>query len=123
MERRAALHLDRLARVMGEDEHRSMERRVRTPPTLPLRVLVPSGIAELQRPHDLGADPRSVQPREGIVETTDAPRLAGHLVKPRGGDQPLVQPVASVAERCLQAQTLARAETVERDREVMDTHE
>src|ERR671934_1932442 len=72
MERRAALHLDRLARVMGEDEHRSMERRVRTPPALPLRVLVPSGVAELQCPHNLGADPRRVQPREGIVDASDA---------------------------------------------------
>src|SRR5215218_3269214 len=59
VERRAALHLDRRARVMGEDEGRCVERRVGTPPALPLRVLVPSGVAELPGTHDLGADPRT----------------------------------------------------------------
>src|SRR5207248_4313826 len=54
VERRAALHLDRRARVMGEDEDRRVERWVRTPRALPLRVLVPSGIAELPGTHDLG---------------------------------------------------------------------
>src|ERR671934_1390627 len=39
--RRAALHLDRRARVVGEDEDRRMERRVGTPPASPVRVLVP----------------------------------------------------------------------------------
>src|SRR4051794_37058509 len=60
VERRAALHLDRRARVMGEDEYRCVERRVGTPRALPLRVLVPSGMAELPGTHDLGADPRIV---------------------------------------------------------------
>ena len=68
VERRAALHLDRRARVMGEDEDRRVERRVGTPPALPLRVLVPAGRAELPGTHDLGADPRIVQPQEGVVD-------------------------------------------------------
>src|SRR3954447_16730496 len=46
VEGRAALHLDRRARVMGQDEDRCVERRVGTPRALPLRVLVPSGVAE-----------------------------------------------------------------------------
>src|SRR5919198_2505036 len=57
VERCTALHLDRRARVMGEDEDRRVERRVRAPPALPLWVLVPSGRAELPGTHDLGADP------------------------------------------------------------------
>src|SRR4051812_49642027 len=36
VERRAALHLDRRARVMGKDEDRCVERRVGTPRALPL---------------------------------------------------------------------------------------
>src|SRR5688572_4491739 len=60
VERRAALHLDRRAHVMGEDEDRRVEGRVGTPRALPLRVLVPSGMAELPGTHDLGADPRIV---------------------------------------------------------------
>src|SRR4051812_32911280 len=50
VKRRAALHLDRRARVMGEDEDRCVERRVGTPRALPLRILVPSGVAELAGP-------------------------------------------------------------------------
>src|SRR5919201_1186276 len=47
VERRAALHLDRRPRVMGEDEDRCVERRVGTPRALPPRVLlVPSGRTE-----------------------------------------------------------------------------
>src|SRR5215204_1115988 len=51
VERRAALHLDRRACVMGEDEDRCVERRVGTPRALPLRVLVPSARAELPGTH------------------------------------------------------------------------
>src|ERR671934_219140 len=40
VERRAALHLDRRARVMGEDEDRRVERRVGTPPAPPPPVLL-----------------------------------------------------------------------------------
>src|SRR3954451_4434910 len=47
VERRAALHLDRRARVVGQDEDGCVERRVGTPRALPLRVLVPAGVAEL----------------------------------------------------------------------------
>src|SRR5215212_12213621 len=72
LEGRPALHLDRRARVMGEDEGRGVERRVGTPPALPLRVLVPSGRAEIVRTHDLGADPRSEQPQEGVVDAAAA---------------------------------------------------
>src|SRR5256885_8719851 len=43
VERRAAIHLDRRARVMGEDEGRCVERRVGAPPRPPLPGLVPSG--------------------------------------------------------------------------------
>src|SRR5688572_3214567 len=74
--RRAALHLDRRARVMGEDEDRCVERRVGAPRALPLRVVVPSGRAELPGTHDLGADPRSEQAREGVVDAAGAAGLA-----------------------------------------------
>src|SRR5215218_11476608 len=76
VERRAAIHLDRRARVMGEDEGRGVERRVGTPPALPLRVLGPSGRAELVGTHDLGAHPRIVQPHEGVVDAAGAAGLA-----------------------------------------------
>src|SRR5215218_7658858 len=113
VEGRAALHLDRRARVMGEDEGRGVERRVGTPPALPLRVLVPSGGAELPGPHDLGADPRTVLLGEGVVDAAATAGLADHLAPEPGGEHPLVQPLAGVTERCVVAQTLTGAEAVE----------
>src|SRR5215216_5770615 len=113
VERRAAIHLDRRARVMGEDEGRCVERRVGTPPALPLRVLVPSGRAELPGSHDLAADPRTVLPGEGVVDAAGAAGLADHLAPPPGGEHPVVQPFAGVAERCVVALTLTGAEAVE----------
>jgi hypothetical protein len=115
VERRAALHLDRRARVMGEDEDRSVERRVGTPGALVIRVLVPSGVAELPGTHDLGADPGREQPQEGVIDAARPTRLAEHLSAPLGGEHPIVQPLAGMTERCVEALTIARGEAVERD--------
>src|ERR671923_265942 len=95
-------------RVMGEDEDRCVERRVGTPRALPLRVLVPPGVAELPGTHDLGADPRIVPLDEGVV---DAAATAG--LPPPGRKHPLVQPIPGVAEMCVVALTLAGAEPVQ----------
>jgi hypothetical protein len=84
---------------------------------------MPSGRAELPGTHDLGADPDIVPPREGVVDAARAAGLAGHLVPPPGGEQPFVQTFTGVAERCVEALTFAGAETVERDREVLDAGE
>src|SRR5919197_5523626 len=108
---------------MGEDEDGCVERRVGTPPALPLRVLVPSGVAELPSTHDLGADPGFVQPREGVVEAAGAAGLADHLAPPPSGEHPFMQPFAGMAERCVAALRFAGAEAVERDREVVDANE
>src|ERR671925_556598 len=123
VERRAALHLDRRARVMGEDEDGRVERRVGTPPALPLRVLVPAGRAELPGTHDLGADPRIVQEHEGVVDAAGAAGLAKPLAPPLRGEHPFVQPFAGVAERCVEALTFAGTEAVERDGEELDAGE
>ena len=82
-----------------------------------------AGRAELPGTHDLGADPRIVQPQEGVVEAAAAAGLADHLVPPPGLEHPLVQPVAGVAERRLEALTFAGPETVERDGEELDAGE
>src|SRR5215217_7136497 len=108
VERRAALHLDRRARVMGEDEDRCVEWRVRTPRALPLRILVPSGVAELPGPHDLGTDPRIVPLSEDVVDAAATARLP-----PPGGEHPLVQPIPGVTEMCVVALTFTCAEAVE----------
>ena len=103
---------------MREDEDRRVERRVGPPGALPVRVLVPSGVAELPGAHDLGADPRIVPLDEDVV---DAAAAAG--VPPSGGEHPLVQPVAGVTEMGNGALAFAGAEPVERDGEVVDANE
>src|SRR3954453_5211372 len=92
VERRAALHLDRRAWVMGEDEYRCVERRVGTPRALPLRVLLPAGRAELAGTHDLGAAPRIEQLREGVVDAA-ATTWVVEPAPPPGGEHPFVQPI------------------------------
>ena len=84
---------------------------------------MPSGRAELPGTHDLGADPRIVQPQEGVVDAAAAAGLADHLVPPPGDEHPFVQPFAGVAERCVEALAFAGAETVERDGEELDAGE
>src|SRR4051794_4108007 len=98
---------------MGEDEDRCVERRVGTPRALPLRVLVPSGVAELAGPHDLGADPGIVLPGDGVVDAAAAAGLAEHRAAPPGGEHPVVQPFAGVTEMRVAALTLPGAEAVE----------
>src|SRR5260221_14595836 len=100
-----------------------MGRRSRTPPPIQSRVLVPSGRAELPGTHYLGADPRIVQAHKGVVDAGTATGLADHLAPPPGSEHPLVQSIAGVAERCVEAQTFAGAETVERDGEELNAGE
>src|SRR5262245_40105867 len=101
---------------MSQDEDRRVERRVRTPPPFPLRVLMPSGVAELPGTHELGPYPWIVQPHEGIVDAAGPSWLGDHLVPPPGREHPFVQSVAGMAERRFEALRFAGAEPVERDR-------
>ena len=55
---------------------------------------------------------------QGLAALSAAPAgLADPFVPPARHEHPLVQPLARVAERCLEAEALAGAEAVERDRE------
>ena len=90
-------------------------------PTRPsIGVLVPSGVAELVRAHDLGADPGIELLRKGVVDAAAAAGLADHVVPPPGSKHPFVQPFAGMAERCVALLAFAGGETVERDREVVN---
>src|SRR5918995_7047039 len=113
VERGAALHLDRRAGTMGEDEGRRVERRVGTPPSRPLRVVLPSGRAELAGPHDLGADAGEEALSERVVDAAAPALLAQHLVAVTGGNHPHVKSMTRMTERGFQTLTLARGEAVE----------
>ena len=115
MERRTAVHLERWPRAMGQHVRRRTERRIRSPPPAPLRVVLPAWRAELSGTHDLRADTVRVTLGEGVV---DAGRT-GFTPGP-GREHPLVEAMGGVPERRLQRQALAGAEPVERDREVVN---
>src|SRR5690348_16797432 len=123
VERGAALHLDGRPAMMGEDEHRRVERRVVPPPPFP--VLVSPGAtlgAELVPSHDLGADAGAPVAGERIVDAGAPCRawLALHPLEGAGGEEPLVEPVAGMPKGRFEALTLARPESVERNGEVVD---
>src|SRR3954449_6129529 len=99
VERRAALHLDRGTRAMGENEGQRMERRGGGPPSLVVGVVLPSRRTELPRPHDLGADAGKELLGKGVVGAAASAVLAEHRVPVPGGEHPLVQPMAGMAER------------------------
>jgi hypothetical protein len=92
-----------------------VERRVRAPPAIPVRVVLPAGRAELVGAHDLGADAVTVALGEGVV---DAGGAAG--IPEPGTEHPLVQPLARVAERGIGGLRLAGGESVEGDGHVVD---
>src|SRR5690606_1604247 len=115
MKRRAAVHLDRRARVVGEDEDRRVEGRVGSPPAFPVGVVMPPGKPVLAGSHDLGADPDIVPANEDIVNAAGAARSAALLPPPAGLEHPSVQPLLRMAERAVAAQALTSAEAIERD--------
>jgi hypothetical protein len=123
VERRPAVHLDRGPRVVGEDENRGVERRVVSPPSIPLLVRPRAALrAELGPPHDLGADARFPGAGERVVDAGAAAGLPLHGVERAGLEEPLMQPYPRVPERGIQALPLAGAEPVQRYREIVHPH-
>ena len=84
---------------------------------------MPSGRTELSGTHDLGADPRIVQPHQRIVDSPAAAGLPEHLVPPPCAEHPLVQTFSGVAEGRLERQPFTGPEPVERDGEELDASE
>lgn len=83
---------------MGQYEGRRVERRVGSPPAFPVGVVLPARGAELAGAHDLGADARLVLLGERVVDADGAALASQDRRAEAGGDHPLVQPVAGVAE-------------------------
>src|SRR3954467_11416831 len=118
LERGAALHPDRGPRAVSEHEGRCVERRVRAPPALPIRVVLPAGRAELVGTHDLGADAVTVALGEGVVDAGGSAR-----VPEPGTEHPLVQTLSRMTERRLGRLRFAGGEAVEGDGQVVDPGE
>src|SRR5580693_1181227 len=109
--------------MVGEDKNRGAERRVVSPPSVPLLVRPGAVVrAELAPPHDLGTDARFPGAGESIVDAGAAARLALHGVERAGREKPLMQPEPRMPERGIQALPLAGTEPVQRYREVVHPH-
>src|SRR5438132_12534356 len=107
--------------MMGEDEHRGMEGRVVAPPALPLLVGPRAALGpKLVASHDLGPDARAPVAGEGVVHAGAASWLALHHVEAPRGEEPFMAPGTSVSEGCFETLAVTAADTVERNRGVVD---
>src|ERR671937_721671 len=120
VERRAPLHLHGIARVMGEDEHVVVVRRVVSPPSFPLLIPpVPAAYGpEHVAAHHAGADvlERLLHDPRALVQLA---ALLGMRLAPSGQrNGPVMQSLPTLAERVLLALVRAGDESVCRDRDV-----
>src|SRR5438270_2565508 len=92
VEGRSALHLDRGPRVMGQDEHWGVERRLVAPPALPLGVSPRAALwPELVTAHDLRANAGFPPAGEGVIDAGASACFALHLPERTGGKEPFVK--------------------------------
>src|SRR5690348_13543712 len=120
VKRGTAVHLDGGPGMVGEDKDRGAERRVVSPPAVPLLVRPGAVVrAELAPAHDLGADARSPGAGENVVDAGAAAGLALHGAEGMSREEPLVQPGSRMPKRGIQALPRAGAEPIQRHREVV----
>ena len=120
VERGPSLHLHRITRVVGDDEHGVVVRRVLAPPARP-PLVAPGTTAD--RPEHVSAHHAGADVLDRFLEY---PRALVHLaallaVGPAPAGQrnhPVVEPLTALAERVLLALVRPRDETVQRDRDV-----
>src|SRR5664279_5887315 len=105
VEGRPALHLDRLASVMGEHEHRCVVRRLGPPPAAPVLLPLAADRPEPVAAHDIGAARAHEPAGRGLVG------LVGALV----AEVPAVELESALPERVLATLVWPGDETVERD--------
>lgn len=106
VERRPAVHLDRLVRIVGEDEHRCVVRRLVAPPPTPVTVPLAPDRAEHVAAHDVRAPAaQQLVPRTCVRFVTG---LAGVKV-------PFMKLHAPDPDRVVAALVRSGDEAVERD--------
>src|SRR5215208_4101316 len=122
VERRTAVLVQRLARVMREDEDGHMKGRVVPPPSVRVRVVLPGALpaAEHLPAHDDGAGSRDRRRKELVVLVADTAVHAVPLTEAGEPEDPLVQLLSTFAERLLQRRIRPGDEAVERDRYVRE---
>src|SRR3954469_17805363 len=103
-ERRAALLRDRLTRMVRQDEHGVVKRRVLAPPGVRIRVVLPGAAPPAEHPpaHDRRADPAQMLfDQLGVtidLSTFEAVGLAPALER----ENPFMESVPAFAERVME---------------------
>ena len=115
VERRAAVHLDRRARMVREHEGGRVVGRIVTPPSPPAIIgpFAPDR-AEHVPSHDEGTEAVHRAPGERVVGTDVTAALALHRAEGSRGEVPLEQLRASLAQGLLQALLGSRRKAVDR---------
>src|SRR5205807_5755681 len=111
----------RVAGVTGEDENRHPERWIVSPPAGGVGIVFPGTLAAAEHPpsHHDGAGRAERFRNERIVGTgLAAVAKAVALAKAREPEEPFVQPLASVAQRPLEARVRSGDEAVQRHRDL-----
>jgi hypothetical protein len=122
MECRAAFHLYGRACVMGEDEDWSVVGWVVPPPALPVHVR-PGATNRSKHvpPEDPGTNILGTPRSEIVINPTRAILRSMHLPPRASGNQPVVQGLASDAERIVNALIRTRSVPVNRDGEALNS--
>jgi hypothetical protein len=122
VERRASLHLDRRAPMVGEHEDRVVVGRILPPPPLPVFVppLVPHRTEHVAAHHG-GADAGEARGHRVVVDAGGAARLADHGPPGARLEHPLVQARTADTEWVLQILIGTGDVPVERHRHRVDS--
>lgn len=123
VEDRAALHHQRVPRMMREHEGRGVIGRIVAPPALPCLVgPVAADRAEHVAAQDEGAEAVHRPGGVVVVDTLRAAVLAQHPMEHPGAEHPGVQCLAALPERVFAALVGPRAIAVDRKRKPRDDH-
>src|SRR6185437_6468193 len=119
----AALHLDRIARMVRQHEGRRVIGWIVAPPALP--ALVRPGTAD--GPEHIAAEDEGAEPVHrtmcvGLIDAVRTAILTDHCPEHARTEYPLVQFPPALAERIVKTLLWPCSETVERDRKACNTH-
>src|SRR4051794_443397 len=122
VERGAALHYDRLAGMVRQDERRSVIGRIVSPPALPAVVQpFPAHRTEHVPPKDEGTEAVHRAVGKGFVHALRATALAEHGLKRLRSEEPAVKFLPALSQRILKTLFRARSEPIQGYRKPRDS--
>jgi hypothetical protein len=122
MKYRAACHFNGFAFMVRKHEYGGVERRIVAPPAFPtvIRPLA-ADRTEHVAPHYPGADVLESPSCKVVVYASRAGFASGYPLKRCGWNEPLMQPVAALAERIVQALPRAGSKPIQGNGKTLDS--